>query len=91
MYNTSAMPQQSFQIPYTETINTSYITTNGTYQENEKYYNFVYINKIYNDREYIYDIYSDNKYFEAEEIEAENSIIEKYSIPIKDNFLDYYE
>lgn len=87
----SMMMQQSIQLPYIETINTSYITTNGTYQDNEKYYSFVYINKIYSDREYIYDIYSDNKFFGADELKAEEKIIDNHSVPLKNNFLDYYE
>lgn len=82
--------QSNIGTAYIETINRPYIT-NGTYQINDKYFNFVYVNKIYNDREYIYDIYSDNKYFGQSELEIEERIIERKSIPIKNNFLDYYE
>lgn len=87
----STLSQQAIQPAYVETINTSYIVSNGTYQDIDKYYNFVYINKVYSDREYIYDLYSDNKYFGKEELDAEEKIIESHSISIKENFLDYYE
>lgn len=78
-------------MPYYETINTPYVSNNGTYQKTDQYFSFVYINKIYRDREYIYDLYSDNKFFKKEELEAEEKIIEANSISLKSNFFDYYE
>ena len=43
----STLSQQAIQPAYVETINTPYIVSNGTYQDIDKYYNFVYINKVY--------------------------------------------
>ncbi len=75
---------------YVEKINTLF-SSNATYIDSDKYYNFVLINNTYSDRQYIYDLYADDKYFGEKEFKAEEKIIENNSIPLKDNFMDYYE
>ena len=89
MFDTSI---QYYDTPsYVEKINTPCISSNATYIDPDKYYNFILINNAYDNREYIYDLYADNKYFGNEEFKAEEEIIKKISIPLKDNFMDYYE
>lgn len=92
MFNSDTTCAQYYEMPsYVEKINTSYVSSNATYIDPDKYYNFIIFNKIYNDRQYIYDLYADNKYFGEEEFKAEEKIIKKNSIQLKDNFMDYYE
>lgn len=92
MFNSATTCTQYYEMPcYVEKINTSCVSSNATYIDPDKYYNFILINKVYDDRQYIYDLYADNKYFGEEEFEAEEKIIKSNSIPLKDNFLDYYE
>lgn len=92
MFSSATPYTQYYDIPsYVEKINTSCVSSNATYIDPDKYYNFILINKVYNDRQYIYDLYSDNKYFGEEEFKAEEKIIKNNSIPLKDNFMDYYE
>ena len=49
------------------------------------------INKVYSDKQFIYDWYASNKNFSKKEFKAEENIIKKNSIPVKDNYVDYYE
>lgn len=92
MFNSTTTGTGYYDIPpYVEKINASYVSSNATYVDSDQYYHFILINKIYNDREYIYDLYADNKYFGEEEFVAEEKIIKKNSIPLKNNFIDYYE
>lgn len=92
MFNSTTIYNQYYDIPpYIETVNTSYISSNGTYNNPDKYYSFILINKKYDNRQYINDLYADNKYFNEEELQAEEKIIKNNSIPLKDNFMDYYE
>lgn len=42
-------------------------------------------------RKFIYDLYTDSKNFGKEELETEKRIMRKNSIPVKNNFFDYYE
>lgn len=92
MFNSTTMGTGYCDIPpYVETINTLCVTSNATYIDPDKYYNFILINKISDDRQYIYDLYANSKYFSEEEFKAEGKIIKSNSIPLKDNFMDYYE
>lgn len=92
MFNSTTVCSQYYDVPqYVEKINTSCVSSNATYIDPDKYYNFILINKVYDDRQYIYDLYADNKYFGEEEFRAEEKIIKNNSIPLKDNFMDYYE
>ena len=60
MFNIDTTCAQYYEMPsYVEKINTSYVSSNATYIDPDKYYNFIIFNKIYNDRQYIYDLYAD--------------------------------
>ena len=75
---------------YAEKINTPIVSSIGTYYNPDDYYKFLIINEERDDKQYVYDLYADNKYFE-EEYKAEKAIIKELAIPVKDNFMDYYE
>lgn len=92
MFNSATTYIQYYDMPsYVEKINTSCVSSNATYIDSDKYYNFLLINEVYNDKQYIYDLYANNKYFGKEEFKAEEKIIKSNSIPLKDNFMDYYD
>ncbi len=92
MLSNATIGTRYYEIPsYVEKINTSYVSSNATYLDSDKYYNFICINRVYDDRQYIYDLYADNKYFGEEELKAEERIIKNNSITVKVNFMDYYE
>lgn len=76
---------------YTEKINTPIVSSIGTYYNPDDYYKFLIINEERDDKQYVYDLYADNKYFGEEEYKAEKAIIKELAIPVKDNFMDYYE
>ncbi len=92
MFSSSTIGTPYYSAPsYVEKMNALCVTSNATHINPDKYYNFILINKVYNERQYIYDLYADNKYFGEEEFKAEEKIIKNNSIPLKDNFMDYYE
>ncbi len=92
MLNSGTVCTQYYDVPpYVERINTSCSSSNATYIDSDKYYSFILINEVYSDRHYIQDIYADNKYFGEEEFKAEEKIIRNNSVPLKDNFIEYYE
>ena len=63
-----------------------------TIQDNGSLFCFVKLNNDNNiGREFVYDLYTDSKNFGKEELEAEKRIMRKKSIPVKNNFFDYYE
>ena len=63
-----------------------------TIQDNGSLFCFVKLNNDNNiGREFVYDLYTDSKNFGKEEFEAEKRIMQKNSIPVKNNFFDYYE
>ncbi len=58
MFNSATTCTQYYDMPsYVEKINTSCVSSNATYIDPDKYYNFILINKVYDDRQYIYMIY----------------------------------
>ena len=65
---------------YAEKINTPIVSSIGTYHNPDDYYKFLIINEE-----------RDDKYFGEEEYKAEKAIIKELAIPVKDNFMDYYE
>ena len=88
-----------FDGQFYDTATTQYVETKKvevnplvTIQDNDNLFCFVNLNNDNNvGREFVYDLYADSKNFGKEELEAEERIIRKNSIPVKNNFFDYYE
>lgn len=83
MYKDSIVCTQYYNLPSVK-IKNSCVSCNTTYNNPNKCYNFILVNMVYNDCQY------NNKYFGEEESDAEEKIIKNNSIPLKDNFKDYY-
>lgn len=63
---------------------------NATFLEDGKYYQAVKINSI-SEKEAIMEFAKKEKFFDNEQNEILNSIMEKNSVEVKDNFFDYYD
>ena len=63
---------------------------NATFLDDGKYYQAIKINNI-SEKEAIMEFAKKEKLFDNEQNEILNSIMEKNSIEVKDNFFDYYD
>lgn len=92
MFNsTTVYNHYSNTLPYVETYDTSYTSSNATYMIPDNYYTFITIKEESNNKQFIKELYANNKYFGKEESNAEKNIIKKLSVPLKNNYMDYYE
>lgn len=93
MINNYCLSSQYSMIDYLmESSASPAISTNATFYYPDSYYVFTTISsEPKGDREFIYDLYKNSKNFTEEEIRAEENIIKKNAIPLKNNIMDYYE
>ena len=87
----SSQPNK-YIVPFCVDIaSSSNLNTNGTYIDLNKYFVFFDVDVKENKKDYIKKYELDCKIFGEKEKKAVKNIIKKSSIPIKMNYMDYYE